>query len=143
MEIIGFTCSAFDLCHAGHVLMLEQCKQHCDKLVIGIQNDPSSDRHWKNTPIQTLKERIIQIKAIRYVDEIIMYEDEKELLELLKYVKPDVRFLGSDYIGKRFTGDQLDIKCIYLDRSHGYSSTELRKRIWEAENAIRNPKRDC
>ncbi len=134
---IGFVCSAFDLLHAGHILMLKDCRSRCDRLIVGLQINPNVDRKWKNKPIQSLEERKIQLEAVKYVDEIILYKTEEDLRNLLGHLMPDVRFLGNDYIGKRFTGDQLEMKYEFLDRSHGYSSSELRKRIWEAENEHR------
>jgi len=141
--IIGFTCSAFDLLHAGHIIMLREAKSRCHKLIVGLQTDPTIDREWKNKPIQTLEERRIQLHAVKYIDEIIEYDTERNLFELLKKLGPDVRFLGEDYIGKEFTGNELPIKIVYLDRKHDYSSTELRKRIWEAENENRSIERNC
>ena len=128
-DTVGFTCSAFDLLHAGHIIMLEYAKKRCDKLIVGLQIDPTIDRPEKNKPIQLLEERLIQLEAVKYVDEIFTYNTEKELYKNLLDIKPDVRILGSDYIGKSFTGDDLDIKIYYHDRSHNYSSTNLRKKI--------------
>ena len=126
----GFTCSCFDLLHAGHILMLEDAKSQCDKLIVGLQTDPSIDRPLtKNKPIQTLEERRIQLEAVRYVDKIFEYTTEEELYKKLLDIKPDVRILGSDYIGKSFTGDDLDIKIYYHDRKHNYSTTNLREKI--------------
>ena len=127
---IGFTCSCFDLLHAGHILMLKDAKEQCDKLIVGLQTDPSIDRPLtKNKPIQSLRERKIQLEAVRYVDEIFVYETESDLVDLLKLVKPDVRILGSDYKDKSFTGDDLNIPIYYHERDHDYSSSDLRKKI--------------
>ena len=127
---IGFTCSAFDLLHAGHILMLADAKRHCDKLIVGLHTDPTIDRpDIKNKPIQSLEERRIQLEAVKYVDKIFTYDTEKELYKNLLDIKPDVRILGSDYIGKSFTGDDLDIEIYYHKRNHNYSSTNLRKKI--------------
>ena len=132
---IGFTCSSFDLLHAGHIIMLQDAKQQCDKLIVGLQTDPSIDRPLtKNTPIQTLEERKIQLEAVRYIDDIYVYDTEDSLIDLLKLVKPDVRILGSDYEGKPFTGDFLNIPIHYHERNHDYSSTNLRKMIYNREN---------
>ena len=129
-KIIGFTCSCFDLLHAGHILMLKDAKKHCDYLIVGLQIDPTIDRPQdKNKPIQSLKERKIQLEAVKYVDEIIEYSTEKKLYKLLKKITPDIRILGSDYKGKSFTGDDLDIKIYYHSRNHNFSSTNLRKKI--------------
>ena len=129
-KIIGFTCSCFDLLHAGHILMLKDAKKHCDYLIVGLQIDPTIDRpQEKKKPIQSLKERKIQLEAVKYVDEIIEYSTEKKLYKLLKKITPDIRILGSDYKGKSFTGDDLDIKIYYHSRNHNFSSTNLRKKI--------------
>ena len=129
---IGFTCSCFDLLHAGHIIMLRYAKRRCDRLIVGLQTDPTIDRpDTKNKPIQSLEERRIQLEAIKYVDEIHTYDSEKDLYELLKKLNPDVRILGSDYIGKSFTGDTLNIKIYYHERNHNYSSTNLRKKLLE------------
>ena len=127
-DTIGFTCSCFDLLHAGHIIMLQYAKARCDKLVVGLQTDPT-DRPEKNKPIQSLEERRIQLEAVKYVDEVFTYSTEKDLYKNLLDIKPDVRILGSDYIDTSFTGDDLDIKIYYHDRSHNYSSTNLRQRI--------------
>ena len=127
---VGFTCSCFDLLHAGHILMLKDAKQQCDKLIVGLQTDPTLDRPEKNKPIQSLEERKIQLEAVKYVDEIIKYETEEELYQLLKVLMPDVRILGSDYEdGRYFTGDDLNIPIYFHKRNHNYSSTNLRKSI--------------
>ena len=127
---IGFTCSCFDLLHAGHILMLKDSKEQCDKLIVGLQTDPTIDRPLtKNKPIQSLRERKIQLEAVRYVDDIFVYETESDLVDLLKLVKPDVRILGSDYKDKSFTGDDLNIPIYYHERNHNYSSTNIRKKL--------------
>ena len=127
---IGFTCSCFDLLHAGHILMLKDSKEQCDKLIVGLQTDPSIDRPLtKNKPIQSLRERKIQLEAVRYVDDIFVYETESDLIDLSKLVKPDVRILGSDYKDESFTGDDLNIPIYYHERDHDYSSSDLRKKI--------------
>ena len=130
---VGFTTSAFDLLHAGHVLMLKEAKEVCDILIVGLHVDPSIERSFKNKPVQSLLERQIQIKGIRYVDEVIVYEKEDDLLEILKAFKIDVRILGEDYVGSDFTGRQycLDngIEIYYNRRRHSYSSSNMRNRI--------------
>jgi glycerol-3-phosphate cytidylyltransferase len=128
-KIIGFTCSCFDLLHAGHILMLKDSKKQCDYLIVGLQTDPTLDRIEKNKPIQSLEERKIQLEAVKYIDEICIYNSEKDLYELLKEIKPDIRILGSDYKNKGFTGDDLDIKIYYHHRSHNFSTSNLRKNI--------------
>ena len=126
---IGFTCSCFDLLHAGHILMLKDAKEQCDKLVVGLQTDPTLDRPEKNKPIQSFKERKIQLEAVKYVDEILKYNTEKELFEILRMLRPNVRILGSDYEGKYFTGAELNIPIYYHKRNHNYSSSNLRQEI--------------
>lgn len=131
---IGFTCGSFDLCHYGHILMLEEAKRQCDWLVVGVQTDPTIDRADKNKPIQSIEERIGQVRAIRYVDEVVIYSTEDELRTYLENRKPDVRFLGEDWIDKPFTGFMIEgIQHIFTSRKHSFSSSELRKRIAKAE----------
>ena len=105
---IGFTCSTFDLFHAGHIMMLKEAKEHCDYLIVGLQSDPTLDRPTKNKPIQSLFERFEQLKACKYVDEIIPYATEKELTDLLLSYKIDVRFVGEEYKDRDFTGKDFD-----------------------------------
>jgi glycerol-3-phosphate cytidylyltransferase len=113
--------------------MLKEAKEHCDLLVVALQTDPTIDRPEKNKPVQSYEERLIQIHGVRYVDFVIKYSTESELYDILTCIYPDVRFLGTDYIGKRFTGDDLPIPLRYVDRSHGYSTSDLRKRVVSAE----------
>ena len=130
MAKIGFTCGSFDLLHAGHIMMLKDAKKQCDKLIVGLQTDPTLDRAEKNKPIQTYEERFIQLEAVKYVDEIIEYETEEELYQLLKILRPDIRILGSDYEdGRYYTGIELNIPIHFHQRNHNYSSTNLRKKI--------------
>ena len=127
---IGFTGSCFDLLHAGHILMLEDSKKQCDYLIVGLQTDPTIDRKEKNKPIQSLEERRIQLEAIKYVDEVIVYETENELYELLYKLMPNVRILGTDYEHKYFTGIEIDGIDIYFHkRDHDYSTSSLREKI--------------
>ena len=128
-KIIGFTCSCFDLLHGGHILMLKDAKNQCDYLIVGLQTDPTLDRPEKNKPIQSLKERKIQLEAVKYIDEIIIYKTETDLYQLLQKIKPNVRILGTDYIKKSFTGDNLDIPIYYHERNHNYSSTGLKNKL--------------
>ena len=121
---VGFTASSFDLLHAGHVLMLEECKSQCDTLIVGFNRFPKGKDF-----VQSPEERLIQLQAVKYVDKIIEYNTEEELLEILKQVKPDVRFLGDDYKERNdYTGAELNIPIYYNDRSHGYSTSELKER---------------
>lgn len=133
---IGFTCSCFDLLHTGHLLMLEDAKRKCDVLIVGLQTDPTIDRPSKNKPILTFEERKIMIKAVKYVDEIIDYATEKDLMDILTHLSPDVRILGTDHLGKRFTGDDLPIEIYWHPRDHDYSTTNLRNRVYNAQKSI-------
>jgi len=135
---IGFNCSTFDLFHAGHVTMLREEKRHCDYLVVAVQVDPTVDRpDTKNKPVMSIYERFICVSACKYVDEVMVYHTEEDLLNMLKTIHIDIRFLGDEYKTKDFTGKQwcLDqgIELFYHERQHPYSSSSLRKRVWEAE----------
>ena len=134
-KVVGFTCGAFDLLHAGHALMLEECKKYCDYLVVGVQDDPSLDRPEKNRPVMTYDERIIMVEAIKAVDDVVTYSTEADLVELLKSINPDVRIIGADWKGKKYTGHDLPIKVVFNTRDHGYSTSSLRKRVYDAELA--------
>ena len=133
---IGFTCSCFDLLHAGHITMLQEAKSICDHLIVGLQVNPSLDRPEKNKPIQSLMERQIQLNAIKYVDEVIIYHTEDELIELLKSLPIDIRIIGSDYMRKDFTGSDLEIDIYYNKREHNWSTTRLRKLILDNSENI-------
>ena len=132
-KIRGITFGSFDLCHYGHALMFEECKQYCDYLIVGVQSDPSIDRPEKNLPIQSHTERMGIVSSLKFVDEVIPYNTESDLIKVLKEVNPDVRILGADHEGTEYTGYELPIKCIFNTRDHGYSTSELRKRVYEAE----------
>ncbi len=125
----GFFCGAFDLLHAGHVLALKECKKNCDYLVVALQTDPSLDREDKNSPVQTMAERMIVLKAIKYIDEIYTYDTEDDLLNLLNALDIDIRFIGEDWKNKIFTGHVLDHEFHYCSRKHNWSTSELRSRI--------------
>ena len=126
----GITFGAFDLFHAGHVLMLQEARTVCDYLIVCIQTDPSIDRESKNSPIQSLIEREIQITACKYVDEVMVYTTETDLMEILDSVDWDVRVLGDEYQDKDFTGrDKYLNKCYFNKRPHSFSSSELRSRV--------------
>ena len=131
---IGFTCSTFDLFHAGHVMMLKEAKTQCDYLIVGLQIDPTLDRPGvKNKPVQSVLERFIQVKACMYVDEIIPYATEKELMDILTSYQIDVRIIGEEYRDKQFTGYQLPMSVYFNSRQHSFSTTELRQRVLEIE----------
>lgn len=131
--IVGFTCSAFDLLHAGHISMLRDAKSQCDYLICGLQVDPSIDRPEKNSPVQTVVERYMQLSAVSYVDEIIPYVTEDDLKDILTLYTIHVRILGDEYKDRDFTGrdlcDTLGIDLYFNRRKHHFSSSELRSRI--------------
>lgn len=138
---VGFTCSTFDLFHAGHYLMLKDAKNQCDILVVGLQTDPTLDEEYrmetggknKNKPIQSFEERKIQIEGCKYVDHVIPYSTEEDLLKLMRELRPDIRILGSDWKGKQFTGQELGFPIHWHNRDHDYSTSNLRKRVYLGE----------
>ena len=133
-KIIGITFGSFDLCHYGHVLMFEECKQYCDYLIVGVQSDPSIDRPEKNSPIQSHEESLGVVNSIKFVDEVKSYNTESDLFDMLKEVNPDIRILGADHEGTKLTGYELSsIKTVFNSRDHDYSTSELRRRVYEAE----------
>lgn len=125
---VGFTASAFDYLHSGHVAMLKEAKTQCDYLVVGLHTNPQIDRPQKNKPIQTTFERYLQLQGSKYVNEIIPYDTEVDLVNLLKVVKPDIRIIGVEYKDKEFTGKNLDIPVYFNNREHNFSTTSLRER---------------
>ena len=135
---IGFTASQFDMLHAGHIAMLSEARNHCDYLIAGLQNNASWDRPEKNAPIQSIVERQIQLAATRYVDEIVVYNTENDLEDILLTLPIDVRILGIEYRDREFTGKDIcttrGIELIYNKRDHSFSSSSLRKRVVEAES---------
>ena len=135
---IGITFSTFDMLHAGHIAMLSEAKNHCDYLICGLQIDPTIDRaDTKNKPIQSIVERQIQLAACRYVDEVVVYQTEQDLVDLLLILPIDVRVLGVEYADKEFTGKHecqiRDVVCVFNRRDHSFSSSGLRSRVVEAE----------
>lgn len=138
---IGITATAADLLHAGHIAMLSEAKNHCDYLIVALQNDPTWDRANKNRPVQSIVERQIQLQAVRYVDEIIVYNTEKDLEDLLLILPVDVRILGVEYKDKDFTGKQIckdkGIDLVFNSRDHSFSTSDLRKRVIGA-SAVEN-----
>jgi glycerol-3-phosphate cytidylyltransferase len=135
---IGITFSTFDMLHAGHIAMLADAKNHCDYLIAGLQTDPTIDRpDTKNKPVQSIVERQIQLAACRYVDEVVVYQTEQDLVDLLLILPIDVRILGVEYEDKEYTGKQegyqRGIQPIFNERDHSFSSSSLRKRVVEAE----------
>jgi len=137
---VGLTAGAMDLCHAGHILMLKEARKVCDYLIVLLHKDPSvAPAEYrgkkKNMPIMSFEERKIILEAIKYVDKVVPYETEEDLLNLLIKIKPDVRIIGADWKGKQYTGWDLPIEMYFNSRNHSFSTTELRKRIYEAEKA--------
>jgi glycerol-3-phosphate cytidylyltransferase len=137
---IGITFSTFDLLHAGHIAMLAEAKNHCDYLIAGLQTDPTIDRPGtKNPPVQTVVERQIQLSACRYVDEVVVYQTEKDLEDILLTLPIDVRILGVEYLHQEFTGraicEKRNIDLVFNSRDHSFSSSSLRKRVAEAEKS--------
>jgi glycerol-3-phosphate cytidylyltransferase len=135
---VGFTCSTFDLFHAGHLLMLEEAKKQCDYLIVGLQTDPTIDRPTeKNKPVQSVFERFVQLEACKYVDKVIPYATEKELVDILLSYPINVRILGDEYAEKEFTGKweciNHGIEFYYNRREHSFSTSELRQRVVAAE----------
>jgi glycerol-3-phosphate cytidylyltransferase len=144
---VGFTCSTFDLLHAGHILMLAECKQVCDYLIVGVQSDPTIDRPGvKNKPVQSIVERYVQLSAVKFVDEIIVYNTEKDLEDMLMFLPLAVRIIGEEYKDKDFTGKQIcedrGIKIWYNSRNHRFSSSELRQRTYQSEMNKQVSKKD-
>ena len=136
----GWTCGAFDVLHPGHIELFKDAKSKCDYLLVGLQTDPSIDRSHKHKPIQSVTERFIMLDAIKYIDEIVIYRTEKELIEILNIHKPDIRINGSDWEDKKFTGCDLDIPHHFHRRNHSWSTTNIRERIYEEEKKLRNTK---
>jgi glycerol-3-phosphate cytidylyltransferase len=135
---IGITFSTFDMLHAGHIAMLSEAKNHCDYLIAGLQTDPTMDRpDTKNSPVQSIVERQIQLAACRYVDEVVVYQTEQDLIDLLLILPVDVRILGVEYCDKDFTGrdegSRRGIELVFNGRDHSFSSSSLRRRVAKAE----------
>jgi glycerol-3-phosphate cytidylyltransferase len=142
---VGFTCSTFDLLHAGHVSLLRNAKEQCDYLLVGLQVDPTIDRPAKNKPIQTLVERYTQLNGVKYVDEIIPYQTESDLIDILSMYHIDVQILGDEYRDLDFTGKDIGrkrkIDLWFNERSHRFSSSDLRKRV-EKAGPLQSMKKD-
>ena len=136
---VGITFSTFDLFHAGHIKMLEDAKSQCDFLIVGLQLDPSIDRPEKNTPTQTIVERYVQVKSCKFIDEIVPYVTEQDLIDILSSFKIDVRIIGEEYREKDFTGKKYCLKkgieIFYNKREHRFSSSALRKQVTNAESS--------
>src|SRR5687767_13406011 len=129
---IGFTCGVFDLFHAGHVLMLKECKQHCDYLIVALnraENISPEINPGKEKPVYSLEERKLIMESCRFVDEVVVYNSEEELLQMMQEKKIAIRFLGEDYKGKKITGSELNIPIHYTDRSHGMSTSMYKRKM--------------
>jgi len=135
--IVGITFSTFDLFHAGHIKMLEEAKSKCDYLIIGLQLDPSIDRPEKNKPSQSIVERYVQVRSCKYIDEVVPYVTEQDLIDILSSFKIDLRIIGEEYRDKNFTGKKYcqtkGIDIYYNKREHRFSSSALRKQVLDAE----------
>jgi len=127
--IKGFTTGAWDLLHVGHLIFLEECKNYCDHLLVGLHLDPSKERKVKQKPVQSVYERLMQLKACKYIDSVMVYETERELETILRNSHIDIRFLGTDYDGDKSITAEDAVPIHYIDRNHDYSSTELKERI--------------
>lgn len=136
----GIVTSTFDLLHAGHVMMIREAKEQCDYLIAALQVDPSIDRPEKNKPVQTVVERYVQLSAVKYVDEIICYQTEKDLEDILEMFQLDIRILGDEYKNKDFTGRDIckrrGIELYFNKRDHRFSSSDLRKRVSSKESGL-------
>ena len=146
MTKVGFTCSTFDLLHAGHIIMLREAKEHCDYLIVGLQTDPTIDRPGeKNKPVQSLVERYAQLSAVEYVDEIVPYETEQDLIDILTMYHIDMRVLGEEYREKDFTGKEIcrkrGIELYFNKRDHRFSTSDLRERVENAPRKITTVKK--
>ena len=137
-KIVGFTASTFDLLHAGHIAMLREAKDNCDYLICGLQVNPNADRPEKNKPIQSLVERYVQLSGVKYVDEIVCYETEEDLKDILEMFHIDIKIMGEEYRNKDFTGKDIckkrGIQLYFNKRDHRFSSSDLRMRVFQAES---------
>ena len=136
-NITGFIASSFDIYHPGYAMMLKECRENCDYLVVALHDNPKSANQDKNSPIMSLHERFLVLKSIRYIDEVAPYKSESDLVNLLHFYNPDIRFLGSDYKSlenrKKISGYSVCENIYYVDRFHDYSSSSIRKKIYDAE----------
>jgi glycerol-3-phosphate cytidylyltransferase len=134
---VGITFSAFDLFHAGHIKMLEEAKSKCDYLIVGLQLDPSTDRPKKNKPTQSIVERYVQVRSCKYIDEVVPYVTEQDLIDILNSFKIDLRIIGEEYKEKKFTGkeycEKRKIEIYYNKREHRFSTSNLRKKVFNLE----------
>jgi len=138
-DVVAFTAGNFDIIHPGYTATFEEAKRHCDKFIVFLHGDPSSTRNTKYKPVVPYYDRYKMLMSIKHIDEVYMYQTEEELLELMKTFNLDVRILGEDYLGKPFTGDDLNHEVIYTTRSHEWSTTKFKNRI-AAMTMIQNKK---
>jgi glycerol-3-phosphate cytidylyltransferase len=131
---VGFIAGSFDVIHPGYILMFQEIKSKCDYLIVGLHSNPNKERNTKLKPILTLNERFLILNAIKYIDEIIPYETEMDLLSILKTKKIDIRFLGDDYQNSQYTGKNLPIEINFINRNHGWSTTKFKKMISDSLN---------
>lgn len=132
--VIGYASTVGDLFHAGHVAYLRESRNNCDYLIVGLVDDPTKDRKWKNKPVQSLFERYIQIATCAYTDCVLPLSGEQDLYDSLELIRPDIRFVGEEYKGTVFTGSDIaDIEIMYLPRQHSFSSSDLRLRVLNQE----------
>ena len=127
--MIGVIAGNFDIIHPGYIKLFRECSENCDTFMVCLQMDPSIERPEKLKPILSIDERLEILEAIKYINSVWVYDTEKDLVGLLKFLKPDIRFLGDDYKDKSYTGDDLDIPIHYINRSHGWSTTKFKQMI--------------
>ena len=130
----GIIAGNFDVIHPGYIAMFKECKSYCEEFIIFLHTDPSIERPEKLKPVLSVKDRDEMLMSIKYIDNVFTYTYESDLINLLKLIQPDIRFLGDDYRGKTYTGFELDIPIHYLDRSHGWSTTKFKKEIAKTLN---------
>jgi len=133
---LGVIAGNFDCMHPGYIMMFDECKLYCNQLWVLLHEDPSLERESKLKPVLSLVDRVRILSSLKQVEAVFPYKTEADLLDILKNLNPAVRFLGDDYIGKSFTGDDLDIPIHYLDRSHGWSTTKYKQLITKSVNEI-------
>lgn len=139
-NIVGITAGVFDLCHVGHIMCFEYARQYCNKLIVCVQVDPSLYREGKNKPVETVFERYYRLKTCKYVDDVIPYETEEDLENILRTVQYDIRFIGDDHKGKSFTGDNIRPDTFHFNpRDHQFSTTSLRERVIKGRQTAKRP----
>lgn len=129
LQVRGIVAGAFDLIHPGYIKLFKDCKMHCNHLTIALHENPSLERPNKIPPVQSLEDRIEILRSIKYVDDVVTYQTEDMFHHYLKTGDYNVRFLGNDYVDGSYTGKNIPIKIVFVDRSHKYSTTELKRKI--------------